>query len=437
MADIQPFRGWRYNLELGKSIENQTSPLFDVVSQRQREALYENKVNSVHLSVPDGENPAIVAAETLQQWKENGTLKQDHVPGIYVYFQKFSIPGSDHVYVRKGLICMIRIHDWDEKVILRHENTMPHSVSDRQELLASTQLNVSPTHGLYTDTEGVIEPLLEESMRNPIYEVEDYQGVTDCLSVIQDRDTVLKIISTLNDKQIILADGHHRYEGSLAHFKHSRDNNPAHTGNEGYNFHMMYLTNTEAHDLRILPTHRLIKGIPTNEENFLGKLQEDFIVKPVENPFEINEIILGKQWAFGLLINNNAYKIRLKPDRIQSMNWNFPSEIKELELTVMHFFIFEKILGIPGKEQRAAREISFERNFPACLQEVVTGKADFAIITKDISIDTVKQVCYSGYTMPQKSTYFYPKVICGFIFGSILEDDFHSPFDSSFKLAKA
>lgn len=432
MAEIRPFKAWRYNEELGKSIENLTSPLFDVVSQRQREALYANETNSVHLSVPNGDNPAVLAADTLKQWKQDGTIVQDHVPGIYVYFQKFSIPGSDHVYVRKGFICLLRIHDWEDKVILRHENTMPHSVSDRQEILASTELNVSPTHGLYTDTSHGIEALLDESMRNPIYEVEDYQGVTDALSAIHDREAISKIIATIKDKQIILADGHHRYEGSLAHYHQMRENNPNHTGNEGYNFHMMYLTNTEAHDLRILPTHRLIKGKSVDEESFLGKLQEDFIIKPVENPYEINEIILGKKWAFGLLINNNAYKIRLKPDRIDYMEWSFPAEIKELDLTVMHYFVFEKVLGIPGKEQREAREINFERNFPACLQEVVTSQADFAIITKDISIDTVKKVCYSGFTMPQKSTYFYPKVICGFIFGSIEENEFHSPFDISF-----
>ncbi len=92
MAEIRPFRAWRYNEELGKSIENLTSPLFDVVSQRQREALYENEVNSVHLSVPDGDDPAKVAVETLKSWKENGTIQQDHVPGIYVYFQKFALP---------------------------------------------------------------------------------------------------------------------------------------------------------------------------------------------------------------------------------------------------------------------------------------------------------------------------------------------------------
>lgn len=435
MAEIRPVRAYRYNSELAKSIESLTSPLFDVVSDRQRNRLYQHDFNSVHLSVPSGSDPATEALATLDQWRAKGVIIQDHVPGIYVYFQKFTLPGSSKEYTRKGFICNIRIHDWDENVILRHENTMPHSVSDREELLAKTGLNVSPTHGLYTDPDHEIETYLENSMSNPIYEVEDYQGVTDSLSVIHDVQTIRRIMKILKDKQVILADGHHRYEGSLAHYKKMKSSNPNHTGNEGYNFHLMYLTNTEAHDLRILPTHRLIKGHPVNEEAFLNKLQEDFKIKPIENPFDVNEIILGKQWAFGLLINDNAYKVRLKKEKIDSMTWNFPDEIKQLDLTIMHYFIFERALGIPGPQQREAREITFERNFTACLKQVVTGEADFAVITKDISIDTVKEVCYSGYTMPQKSTYFYPKVICGFLFSSIHEDDFYSNFDSSFQFS--
>ncbi|MEM8895858.1 MAG: DUF1015 domain-containing protein, partial [Bacteroidota bacterium] len=100
---------------------------------------------------------------------------------------------------------------------------------------------------------------------------------------------------------------------------------------------------------------------------------------------------------------------------------------------VMHYFIFEKILDIPGKEQRASRHISFERNFTACHDKVISGESQFAVITKDIPIETVKEVCKSGYTLPQKSTYFYPKVICGFLFGSIKDDEFKSPADSCFQ----
>ncbi len=438
MAEIRPIQPWRYNNELATNIEQLTSPLFDVVSERQRKKLYKHPYNSVHLSVPFGNNPVEDARKTVRDWKDQGVIVQDMVPGIYVYFQQFSLPGSDRLYVRKGFICNIRIYEWDEQMLLRHESTMPHSVSDRQAVLEETGMNVSPTHGLYTDPTHEIERYLDESMEHPIYEVEDYQGVIDRLSVIHDVKIIRRIITILRDKQVILADGHHRYEGSLSHMKKMRQDNPGHTGREGYNFHLMYLTNTESEDLRILPTHRLVSPeVKLSEEDLLEKLKADFIIKPVENPPDIFEIILGKKWAFGLLVGDNAYKIRLHPERIDTIPWNFPKHIKELDLTVMHYFIFEKILGIPGKKQRESRLINFERNFTECLKEVIKNEAAFAIITKDIPIGTVKDVCYSGYTMPQKSTYFYPKVICGFLFSSILDDEFNQGLSASFEFPEA
>ena len=208
--------------------------------------------------------------------------------------------------------------------------------------------------------------------------------------------------------------------------------NPDHTGKEGYNFHLMYLTNTEAGDLKILPTHRLVKNIPAfNEAEILEKLHEDFVVKQAEQD-TINEIILGKQWAFGIIFRDNAYKVRLKPESFQKMAWPFPDQVKRLDLTVMHYFIIEKILGIPGKEQRQSEKIEFDRSFSDCVTKVIKDEAQMAIITQDISIEEVKDVCKSGYTMPQKSTYFYPKVICGFLFSSISETEFEEPAYSPF-----
>ncbi len=432
MAEIRPFRAFRYKPDLTPQIGDLVSPLFDVVSQKQREALYQNCLNSIHLSVPKGENAAQKARDLLDAWKRDGIILQDESPAIYVYYQYFSLPGSTKEYVRKGFISNIRVYDWDEKVLLRHENTMPHSVNDRLELIQETELNVSPTHGLYTDENHTIEKYLDESIRNPIYETEDYQGVRDVLGVIHDVNIITKIIDIMSTKQVILADGHHRYEGSLAYMKQQKANNPNHTGDEGYNFHMMYFTNTESDDLRILPTHRLVKNVPDfSEEWLLKQLEEYFFIKTVDNPPDVNEIILGKQWAFGLLVGENAYKIRLKPEKINDIHWNFPQKIKEADLTVLHYFIFEKILGIPGKKQRDSDYFYFERNFTECLYEVIKGMAQFAIITKDVPIETVKEVCYSGYTMPQKSTYFYPKVICGYVFGSIKEDEFNAPTDFS------
>lgn len=433
MAEIKPLRAWRYNSALQKDIDKLVSPLFDVVSDSQREALYEEEHNSIHLSVPRGEDSILGAAKKLIQWKNDGIIKQDELPAIYVYYQYFTLPGSEKERIRKGFIANLRVYDWDEKVLLRHENTMPFSVNDRMTILDKTQLNVSPTHGLYTDPTHEIEGYLDDAMAEPLYETEDYQGVRDVFAVIHDVQIIRRIMQIIDDKQIILADGHHRYEGSLLYQKERAKNNPNHTGKEGYNYHLMYFTNTESDDLRILPTHRMVSGLPGfSKPDLLQRLDKYFFIKPIEEASDVNEVILGKQWAFGLLIENEAYKVRLKPEMIDEISWDFPEAIKELDLTVMHYFIFEKCLGIPGKDQRGSKNLTFERNFTKCLTSVVNGESQCAIITKDISINTVKEVCYSGYTLPQKSTYFYPKVICGFLFGSIKEDEFNSFFDEAF-----
>lgn len=431
MAEIRPFRAWRYNRELTREIETLTSPLFDVVSEKQRQTLYKNPLNSIHLSVPLGPEPAQAAYDTLQQWKQDGVLVADPLPAIYVYYQYFTLSGSPKEYCRKGFISHIRTYEWDEKVILRHENTIPSSVNDRAELLEKIMLHVSPTHGLYADPSFELEKYMDEAIANPIYVTEDYQGVRDVMGVIQDAGIIKKFMDVIAGKTIILADGHHRYEGSLA-LKH-RMTTSSSTGNEGFNFHLMFLTNMESDDLRILPTHRLIHGLDDfTEEKVLRKLAPYFTIKPVEEPDSLYEIILGKPWAFGLVFKENSYKIRLIPEAFLDFHWPFPDEIKRLDLTVMHHYIIERALGIPGKEQRQSPHISFDRSFTDCLSKVARDEAQMAIITQDIAMEDVKKVTLSGFTMPQKSTYFYPKIICGFLFSSIREEDFAMPPFSPF-----
>ena len=420
MAEIKPFRAWRYRPSLLENIGELTSPLFDVASEKQREALYGNSLNSIHLSIPRGDQPAKTAAAALAEWKRNKIIIQDEVPGLYVYYQYFSLPSDPEAYCRKGFICKIRVHDWQENIILRHENVMDDAVDGQLELLAQTRLNASPTHGLYIDESFGLEPYMDACIQDPICKTEDYQGVIDVMGIIQDETIIAKFVERLKDEQIILADGHHRYAGSLAYMKQQMADNPAHTGDEGYNFHLMWLTNTEANDLRILPTHRLIKGIPNfAEAAIMKKFERNFKIKPVADPGDLHEFILGKPWTFGLIFEENAYAVRLKPEAFPELKWNFPEQIKQLDLTVAHYFIIEEILGIAGKEQTKSDKIEYERNFTKCMTAVMKGQAQMAIITNDVRIEDVKRVCGCGCTMPPKSTFFYPKAVCGFLYCSI------------------
>jgi uncharacterized protein (DUF1015 family) len=432
MAEILPFRAWRYAEHL--NIDELTSPLFDVVSEKQIKALYAQEYNSIHLSVPAYGVSYKQIAEIQEDWKQKGILVQDKLPAIYVYYQYFSLTGSSKRYCRKGFIAMIKAYNWSENQVLRHENVLPHSVNDRTELLRHTQMNVAPTHGLYTDPHFELEQYMEESMKFPIYETEDYQGVRDVLSVIHDVRIIQKFIDVLDKSKVILADGHHRYTGSLEYRKEQMSKNPNHTGNEPYNYHLMYLTNTESDDLRILPTHRLVTGLKNfDEQKLIDKLHPYFDIKPVIDADSLPEVIAGKKWTFGLVTKNISCKIRLREEVFSQMTWHFPEIVKQLDLTVLHYFVIQKVLGISKEDQLKGKNLQFVRNLHECLEKVEHQEAQIALITQEVSIEEVKQVCESGYTMPQKSTYFYPKVVCGFTFASIKTEENNNMMDIFFR----
>ncbi|MCU0450644.1 MAG: DUF1015 domain-containing protein [Bernardetiaceae bacterium] len=423
MAEIRPFRAWRYRAELQPELPKLVSPLFDVVSDRQRQKLYQHPYNSLHLSVPPGPAPAEAAARTLAQWQAQGVLQRDPLPGIYPYYQHFSLPGHPRPLVRKGFIAFLRLTEWAEGALLRHENTMPQAVDDRLALLTATQLNVSPTHGLYFDPEFTLEPLLDAAMHQPLAEVEDYQGARDVLARITAPAQVAQIVAHLAPQPVILADGHHRYESSLAYWQQQRAAHPAALV-APYHYHLMYFTNGASDDLVILPTHRLLHHLPNfTPADFLQRLAPYFQLDEQEDPCALPEVIAGRKHTFGLLLANGAYKLSLKPGLAAQIQWDFPPLVRQLDLTVLHYFVGWRALSIPGRHQRADPHFSYERNFAECLDRVRQGAAQAALIVNPVLPEQVRQVCASGAVMPPKSTYFFPKVLTGLLFGSVAGEE--------------
>ena len=442
MAEIQPVRGWRYNPALSTDIDAVSSPLFDVVSPRQRETLYQNPLNSIHLSVPRAESglgPAEAAARRLAQWQAEGVLRQDGLPGIYVYYQYFRLPGEPgRERCRKGFMCHIRAYDWADGVVLRHENTLPAAVNDRAELLAELQFETSATHGLYRDQAFELEALMDAAIADPLCQTEeDYQGARDVLAVIQDAQLIRQFQRVLASRQVILADGHHRYEGSLA-YRQARElaaGLGGSTGREPWNYHLMYLTNMASDDVRILPTHRLLLDLPggLTDAEFLARLAPYFTVLPQVEAQDLPELMAGKRWAFGLYLPGGAYKLRLRPEVHAQLDWDTTPEVKDLDLTVLHYFVLEKVLGIAGPEaQRSWPGVAYVRGLAECLQRVDRGEARAALLTNEVTMAQVEAVCHSGAVMPAKSTFFYPKTLAGLLFTSLREDD-TALFDDYFR----
>jgi uncharacterized protein (DUF1015 family) len=262
--------------------------------------------------------------------------------------------------------------------------------------------------------------------------LEDYQGVREVLAVIEDPKIISKFVKVMESKQVILADGHHRLQGAIDYRKEKASDLPK-TNWKGSEYHMMYLTNTTGNHLKILPTHRLFEGLQISKDEFLKKIGEWFIVRKFDDPEDLGSYSFQRKWSFGLLIGEESYVIKLKEDRFQEVREDLPIVIRQLDLVILHDVLFDKILGIPDLKQKNSTQITYERNFSRCLQEVQAQKASFAIITREIELSQVLEVCQTGEVMPQKSTYFYPKALGGLIFGSINQNEFDYDYGVFFK----
>lgn len=431
MAEILPLKAWRYNEKLAQNLEDLTAPLFDVVSTKQREVLYGNPLNSIHLSVPQGENPSENAQKILLRWKSEGVLDQDSLPGIYVYYQYFRLPGDHEERCRKGFIAQIKAYDWEENQILRHESTIVSAVNDRIDLLRATEIQASPTHGLYEDESTELEFHMDAAIAPPLYELEDYQGVREVLGVIHDAKVISRFLAVLADKKVILADGHHRLEGAIEYKKLQQNAFPEAKW-KGSDYHLMYLTNVHGNHLKILPTHRLFYGLDLSEAELLDRIGLWFDIRPFGDADELVNYTFQRKWSFGLILSEEAYVIKFKPDRFEEVRPELPESLRNLDLVILHDILFEKILGLNGEQQRKSDQLAFERNFSRCVREVRYGKASFAIITREIELEQVLEVCKSGAVMPQKSTYFYPKALGGLLFGSIRQEEFDYDYGAFF-----
>ncbi|MCB9231252.1 MAG: DUF1015 domain-containing protein [Bacteroidia bacterium] len=431
MAVIRPFRALRYNEEVIADINLKFSPLFDVVSKEELEKLYQIPNNSIHLSVPRSMDDAVAK---LHHWREEKILRQDALPAIYIYYQEFFLYGEPQKYVRKGFVSMVRIHDTENAGdVVLHEDTISHSVSDRMELLERTRLNVSPTHGLYSDPDFSLEKLMDEYMEHPRYQYLDYQGVNNKLAIVQHKADIDRFIAAMRERKIYLADGHHRLASSQA-LQKKMGNLP---GDPMVNYHLMYLTNLHSDDLRILPIHRVLRtpGHPQTAKGLLRRFDPWFTIQDVSKSKQpLYEEVRRKKNTFGLVVGGNQYLISLRPetDPVRDNPLALPEAVKKLEYSVLHYFVFDRIFGIPYERQTFSQQIEYQKDYSTAVREANESHEAVAFIVGGLTMDDMMAVCNTGALMPQKSTYFYPKVICGLIFASIDENDNNTPFDACF-----
>ena len=415
MAEIKPFRALRFTDKAG-DISTLTCPPYDIISDEQREEfLKENRYNVIRLELPKGNSPYEQAGNDLKDWLTNGILKQDTDEGLYIYEEEFTAYGQTKKV--KGFICLVKLEEFSKGIILPHEETLSKAKEDRFNLMKATSCNFSQIYSLYMDEEHKTMDRIDAlSSGKPRYEFSDGE-VTHRLWIVNDKLAVKAISEDFADRKLYIADGHHRYETALNYRNWKREQGTA-DGSEDYV--MMTLVNMENDGLVVFPAHRLIHGI----ENFNGdKLLNDcgayFDVIPREHVAEIeaNLDALYKQGkkAFAYYSGEDKWHLLiLKDENVMAEILPDKSDAyRGLDVSVLHSLILEKLLGIDKENMANQKNLTYTRSFGEAVRTVESGNAQCAFILNPTRVTEIRDVATAGEKMPQKSTYFYPKLITG------------------------
>jgi uncharacterized protein (DUF1015 family) len=445
MAKIAPFRAVRYNLEKIQDPARVMAPPYDVISPALQDQLYQrspfNLVRLILGKVEEGddavENRYGRAAGFFQRWREEGILVRDGQPSIYLYDEEYQVEGLGSV-VRKGFLALARLEDFATGMVKPHEQTLSGPKADRLRLTKSCRANFSPIFGLYSDPCCVQEALTWElKKRLPDVEVTDDEGVVHRLWRVADNTVVQKIRDLLENKPLFIADGHHRYETALNYRDFRRAQVEEFSGKELFNYVLMYFANMEDQGMLIFPTHRLVHDLTDFRlEPFLTELSRFFQVESrtldpddEESRREVQNSLRNKgrdRIVLGLFAGGRSvYFLTLKDEK--SMDAFFDDKtsktLRTLDVTVLHRLVLEKMLHITPDAQEKQTHLKYVKNFDDPFAMVRSGECQLAFLMNATRMGQVRDVANAGEKMPQKSTYFYPKLLSGLVINGIVDGE--------------
>ena len=444
MPEVLPFRGFRYAASRAATLSRLIAPPYDVVSSAYRAQLAARSPhNIIHLTLGEErsgddavENKYARAARWFTAWVEEGTLRQDPSPAFYALEQSFTGPDG-RPRVRRGLIAACRLHEYDEGVILPHEKTLTGPKADRLELLRSVKANLSPIFGLYQDDAGAGHHALEVAISgagDPIAEAESDDGTRHLLWRVEP-GAAAPFQRVLAASKVFIADGHHRYESALAFRDRVDREQPGLPADAGHRFIMMALCSMSDPGLVIYPTHRLLFGL---SDLRLARLLEDlaryFVVdtlaedlrRPAGRAWAVSKLAehAGKSTTF-LMISREDGKGRILTlrDDADLGGVPLPSSItlRDLDVTALHEIVFRHLLGISPRSQERGESVRYEMDAGEVVTRTLSGEYQLGFLVNPTPMWQVQAVAESGETMPQKSTFFYPKLASGLVMRKVDE----------------
>lgn len=421
MANIKTFKAIRYNEE--KFPVPPVAPPYDIISEKQRQTFAANEYHMINLEKPgcdDDKDRYSKAADRFASWKNTGVMIEEEEAVYYVYAQRFKHPETEEVFERTGFYGLVELEEHYENCIYPHERTLSAPKADRLDLMKSTKANLSPVFGLYDDPENKAEQIFESVKKNnPIYNTYvDNDGTEHFIWKITSADDQKVLSGVLSGKDIIIADGHHRYATALNYRNEMREKNGVKTEKQPYDYVLMCLINFNNSGLVVLPTHRLF-CLNVESEKMLAEASDYFDI--LETTYEEAEkILLNKKEGSYILAyycgkSEETFLLTLKEDaNLSGVVPDSPSEDwRKLEVNLLFYIIIKKILNIG--EDDFQTKIKYTHSFLETREVVDAGEAQCAFLLPANTKDELEKVTQAHEVMPQKSTYFFPKVFAGFV----------------------
>jgi len=431
MAEVRPLRGIRYNTKKVGSVADVVTPPYDVISKEAQAAYYaRSPYNVIRLELgqttpEDGPLNTVYtrAAATLAEWRLQQVLQEEATPCYYVYAQTFTHEGQQ--YTRTSLIARVRLEQWDARVILPHEHTLAKAKDDRLKLLRACAANLSPIMSLYDDPQGRIRRLLSAHAEHTEIHFTDEAEEEHRLQPIQDAQQIASIQDFFAQQQLYIADGHHRYETALAYQQEIREQRKELYPEDAANFVLMALIDVDDHPgMLVLPTHRMLFGLEQQKLDSLTEadfaryfdvqtvptmLASEAIVRQMTEVVQEQPALVFATAKQVLLLTLNEQGQQQMQESEHSAAWN------TLDVAVAQQLLMESLLGLSAEDMTAGTHVRYTRDPQQALQAVQRRETQAAVLLNATRVRQIRDVAQADDRMPQKSTYFYPKLITGLV----------------------
>ena len=419
MADVEPLRALHYDLERTGGLQDVVAPPYDVIDADERVELEaRSPYNVVRIDLPVGDDPYETAARQFTSWRSDGVIVRDEKPALWALEQDYTGPDGQ-IRKRQGFLARVRVEEYGPGRIRPHERTHPGPKEDRLRLTRATKANLSPIFSLFDDPANTVSGVLDQATTGePWGRATDEDGTVNRVWRIADPNAVGAITDALTATELLIADGHHRYETARVYAEE--------IGGEGpQRYVLMCLVSLEDPGLTVFPTHRLLRDLrPGQQEALAQAIRRDFEIRRLDNTTELAPLY-GQPVSMGYIDahSRQPFMLTLKDQAIANAALaNHGEPYRRLDTAVLEALILKGALGMTDDDIDHLNGLGYARNFDEALDAVMTGGYDAAFFVAATPIEQVREVAAAGESMPPKSTYFFPKVPTGLLFNP-LDDD--------------